>query len=295
MIASPYLEGRDRYERAMEGWVDNTSADAFTHTVRITDDDFGVEVRAVCTPPPGYEVREAAARVLGGAADPAIARGFPSLSGARMVGGFTKRLVEVTGPRIGAGLFVDAGIEIARLARQVTQLPAAAVAELRPGDARRCWELDTKGWADLPDSCFTYTRAGRALLDTREVTTPMAAQFYSPPPGAQKVFHRRKRSRLVRTGTRLDLFHSMHDNCHGFDVHYEVDLDAGTIVGADAVVSRLPYRGLCDEPQRKIAAMIGQPVDGLLRKRIQAHLGGAEGCAQLYDLTADLLKLLTFA
>ena len=41
MIGSPYLEGRDRYERAMDGWVDNTHEDAFTHTVRLTDDDFG--------------------------------------------------------------------------------------------------------------------------------------------------------------------------------------------------------------------------------------------------------------
>ncbi|HAM58362.1 MAG TPA: hypothetical protein DCQ64_24280, partial [Candidatus Rokubacteria bacterium] len=122
------------------------------------------------------------------------------------------------------------------------------------------------------------------------MTTPMVAELYSPPPGAQKIFHRRKLSRLVRTGRRLDLFHSMHDNVHGFDIHYEVDLGAGTIVGADAVVSRLPYRGLCDEPQRNIAAMIGEPADALLRKRAQTLLGGAEGCAQLYDLTADLLK-----
>ncbi len=294
MIASPCLEGRDRYERVMEGWVDSTPGEAFTHTVRITDDDFAVEVRAVCTPPPGYEVREAAARVLGGGADPAIARTFQALRGARMVGGFTKRLTEVTGPRVGAGLFVDAGIEVARLARQVTRLPAAAVAGLRPGDARRCWELDTTGWADLPDSCFTYTGAGRALFDGREVTTPMAAQLYSPPPGAVKIFQRKKLSRLVRTGRRLDLFHSMHDNVHGFDLHYEIDLGAGTIVAADAVVSRLPYRGICDEPQEKIASMIGQPVGALLRKRTQTVLGGAAGCAQLYDLTADLLKLLTF-
>ncbi|MBI2528881.1 MAG: DUF2889 domain-containing protein [Candidatus Rokubacteria bacterium] len=295
MIASPHLEGRDRYERVMEGRVDGTPAEAFTHTVRIADDDFAVEVRAVCTPPPGYEVREAAARVLGGGADPAIARTFQDLAGARMVGGFTKRLTEVTGQRAGAGLFVDAGIEVARLARQVTRLPAAAVADLRPGDARRCWELDTSGWADLPDSCFTYTQAGRALFETREVSTPMAAQLYSPPPGAVKIFQRRKLSRLVRTGRRLDLFHSMHDNVHGFDLHYEVDLGAGAIVAADAVVSRLPYRGICDEPQRKIASMVGQPVDALLRKRIQTLLGGAGGCAQLYDLTADLLKLLTVA
>jgi len=38
---------------------------------------------------------------------------------------------------------------------------------------------------------------------------------------------------------------------------------------------------------------LGQPVDGELRKRVQTQLGGESGCAQLYDLTADLLKLLS--
>ena len=39
MIGSPFLAGRDRYERVMDGWVDNTHDAAFTHTVRITDPD----------------------------------------------------------------------------------------------------------------------------------------------------------------------------------------------------------------------------------------------------------------
>jgi len=39
--------------------------------------------------------------------------------------------------------------------------------------------------------------------------------------------------------------------------------------------------------------MIGQTLDTGLRKRIQTLLGGTAGCAQLYDLTADLLKLLS--
>ena len=43
-----------------------------------------------------------------------------------------------------------------------------------------------------------------------------------------------------------------------------------------------------------IASLVGQGADGALRKRIQTQLGGESGCAQLYDLTADLLKLLTF-
>ena len=293
MITSPFLDGRDRYERSTEGWVDNTHADAFTHTVRLDDGDAAVELSAVCTPSPGYEIRSATGRILGGAADPTLLDALGGLAGTRMIAGFTRRLAEATGTRAGAGLFVDAGIEIARLARQATKLPVAAIAGLGPGDAARCWELDTAGWADLPNSCFTYSAAGRALLGARPVTVPMVPELYCPPPGATKVFHRRKRARLVRTGTRLDCFHAMHDNVHGFDVHYEIDLGAERIVAVHSITSRLPYRGICDEPQRRIEALVGERVDAQLRRRIQGALGGEGGCAQIYDLTADLLKLLT--
>jgi len=85
----------------------------------------------------------------------------------------------------------------------------------------------------------------------------------------------------------------MHDNVHGFDLHYEVDLDRGTIVAVDSVTSRLPYAGICSEPQGRIEALRGRPVDAALRKGIQTMLGGTAGCAQLFDLTSDLLKLLT--
>jgi len=293
VITSSFLDGRDRYERVMEGWVDNTHADAFTHTARITDDDCSVEVSAVCTPSPGYEVRQARARVLSGAGAPEVTRAFSRLAGTRMVAGFTKRLAEVCGPCAGSGLFVDAGIEVARLARQVARLPAAVTVGLGPDDALRCWELDTTGWADLPNSCFTYSAAGRALLDTRRVSVPMGPEMYSPPPGAMKVFARKKLSRLVRSGTRLHLFHCMHDNVHGFDIHYEVDLGSSRIVAAHSVTSRLPYRGICTEPQGKITALVGETADPLLRKRLQTLIGGETGCAQLYDLTTDLLKLVT--
>jgi len=294
VITSPYLGGRDRYERAIEGWVDNTHEDAFTHTVRLVDDDVSLEVSAVCTLSPAYEVREAHARILAGA-DPALAEAFGGLAGARMVGGFTRRLAELGGERAGAALLVDAGVEIARLARQVAKLPRDTVAAFRHGDARQCWQLDTRAWADLPNSCFTYSQAGRALLESRPVSVPMLPELYSPPPGASRIFVRYKRARLVLTEPRLHLFHSMHDNIHGFDVHYELDLATQTIVAADSVTSRLPYRGICDEPQRAITTLIGQPADVLLRKRAQALIGGETGCAQLYDLTADVLKLLAIS
>jgi len=292
VIGSPLLDGRDRYERVMDGWVDNTHDTAFTHTVRLTDPDRSVEVTAVCTPSPDYEVREASVRVLSGAVDPGIAADFPGLAGARMVGGFTKRLAELCGPRQGRELLVQAGIEMARLSRQVTKMPASTVASLQPGDSQACWALDMAGWVDLPDSCFTYSSAGRALFGTRPVSSPMVPALYSPPPGARGVFTRRKVARLVLTGRRLHLFHSMHDNVHGFDVHFEIDLDRGTIVAADSITSRLPYAGICTEPQSRIEALRGQAVDAALRKRTQGLLGGIGGCAQLYDLTSDLLKLL---
>ena len=293
MIGSPFLAGRDRYERVMDGWVDNTHDEAFTHTVQLTDPDAGVEVCLVCTPSPDYAVRSARARALSGSVDGGIEADFAGLAGARMVGGFTKALSDLCGARSGAGLFVDAGIEVARLARQVAKLPPAAVAGLDPADALACWRLDTTGWVDLPDSCFTYSPAGRALFDTRPVSTPMAATLYSPPPGARRIFTRKKLARLVLTGRRLHLFNSMHDNVHGFDVHYEVDLDRGVVIAADSVTSRLPYASICSEPQARIRSLLEQPVDSLLRKRIQTLIGGSAGCAQLYDLTADLLKLMT--
>ena len=210
-----------------------------------------------------------------------------------MVGGFTRRLTELAGTGSGAAFFVDAGIEIARLARQVTKLAPEAAARALTGGARACWELDNVGWVDLPNSCFTYSAKGRALLDEREVTTPMVAELYSPPPAAQRLFVRRKVMRLVHTAARLHLFHAMHDNVHGFDVHYEIDLPSDTIVAADSITSRLPYQGICSEPQARIHALVGERVDAGLRKRIQSLVGGEQGCAQLYDLTADLLKLLS--
>src|SRR4029077_20706138 len=121
---------------------------------------------------------------------------------------------------------------------------------------------------------------------------PMMPDLYSPPPGATRVFVRRKLSRLALTGRRLHLFHSMEDNVHGFDLHYELDLDAGVVAAAESLTSRLPYGGICSEPQRKISEMANQPLDGALRKRTQSLLGGTTGCAQLYDLTADLLRLI---
>ena len=292
MLAPALLTGRDRYERSLRASIDNLHDDALTHTVRITDDDRALEVTVLARPAPSYAIREARLTPLAGRIAPAVVTGFAGLAGVEMVGGLTRRTAEAVGDGDGAALAVDAMIEVARLARQVGKMPRAE-GEQAAASALACWVLDTRGWPDLPDSCFTYSAAGRALFDTRTVAAAGVPDLYSPRPGQRAVFERSKRARLERVDGRLRLFHAMHDNVHGFELTLEIDLASARVVRAEHVTPRLPYMGVCSEPQRRFAALVGETADTGLRKRIQATLGGAAGCAQLYDLTSDLLKLLT--
>jgi len=291
MEAPGLLAGRDRYARSTHGWVDNLHDDALTHTVRVTDDDRALEVTVVALPSPTYAIREARLTPLGGRIAPSVVSGFTALAGTEMVGGLTRRTAEALGDADGAALAVDAVIEVARLARQVAKMPRVE-AERAASGALACWILDTQGWPELPDSCFTYSAAGRALFETRTVAAAGVPDLYGPRPGQRTVFERRKLARLERADGRLHLFHSMHDNVHGFELTLEIDLTSATVVSAEHVTPRLPYMGVCSEPQRRFATLVGETADAGLRKRVQSTLGGAAGCAQLYDLTADLLKLL---
>jgi hypothetical protein len=292
MLEPAVLRGRDRYERVTHGWTDNTHEDAFTHTVRIADGARAVEVEIVATPSPDYAIHAARCRAREGDIDAAVADGLGALAGTTMTAGLTRRAAEAAGTGRGAELIVDAVVEAARLTRQVAKLAPERAARAAGGDPWECWQLDTTGWIDLPDSCFTYSDAGRRLFGTRSIATASVPELYSPRPGQLKVFERRKVMRAERRSGRIALFHSMHDNVHGFEVTYEIDAATGRIVRADHVTPRLPYMGLCSEPQRRIGALLGEIADAGLRKRVQAHLGGPAGCAQLYDLTADVLKLL---
>jgi hypothetical protein len=286
------LRDRERYERVMDGVTDNTHDDAFTHTVRLTEPDRAVELSVLALPSPAYTVREACARALAGDVDPTVVAAVSKLAGVRMIAGLTRTVAVVVGEGAGAALIVDAAVEAARLARQVAKFPRERAERAAGGDPWECWQLDTAGWIDLPDSCFTYSDAGRALFGTRTITTRMQPDLYSPRPGQTRVFVRRKVVRLERLDGRLSLFHSMHDNVHGFELTYELDIATGRILRADSVTSRLPYAGICSEPQGKIKTLIGETVDAGLRRRLSAHVGGESGCAQLFDLTADLLKFL---
>src|SRR2546425_2425916 len=187
----PLLRGRARYERVMEGWVDNTHVDAFTHTVSLSDDDRAVEVAVVALPSPTYEIRHARCRALAGGVAPTVVEGVSRLTGTPMVGGLTRRVAVATGAGEGAALVLDAVIEIARLARQVAKFPRARAARAAGGDAREGRQLDTTGGVDLPNSCFTYSDPGRALLQTRAVAAALQPGLHRPPPRQRRGFRAR--------------------------------------------------------------------------------------------------------
>jgi hypothetical protein len=291
VTASALLWGRARYERVMEGWVDD-APHALAITVSLADPERGLAVSVLALPSPSYEIREARGRTLAGDVEPSVLDGIRGLAGTPMVAGLTRRVRERIGGGPAAALALDAVIEVARLARQVIKLPREQAERAAADGPRGFWELDQAGWADLPDSCFTYSAAARPLFASRAVTTTSVADVYSPRPGQRRVFERRKVARLEPVEDRLLLFHSMHDNAHGFELTYEAELASGRILRAESRTPRLPYMGICSEPQARIAALVGETLDAGLPRRIQSLLGGVAGCAQLYDLTSDLLKLL---
>src|SRR4029077_16205112 len=91
------LEGRTRYERVMHGWVDNLHEDALTHTVRLSDDDRGLQVAVVALPSPTYVIHEARLTPLTGDVAPSVAAGFARLAGAALVGGLTRQVAALVG------------------------------------------------------------------------------------------------------------------------------------------------------------------------------------------------------
>jgi hypothetical protein len=297
-LASPYLadpaDGA-RYQRTVHGWVDAPREDIFATTVRIVDPRVGIELTAETTPSPEYAIRAARGRVLVGAEDRIgsdLAEAMAGLTGLAMTAGFGRAVREVAGSRPGAAYFVDAAIEVARLARQVTRLPETLVARHRAEGARGAWRLDRQGWVDIPGSCFTYRAESEQLFAEREVTSPVPWVLYAPPAGAVRVFNRTKVGQLEVRPDAWHLGQSMFDEVHSFQLWWLVDPVAATVLDAGLSTPRLPYQGLCSEPQARVRTVVGQRLDAGFRRRLGELVGGSSGCAQLYDLSTDLLKLL---
>lgn len=292
-IQSRFLDGSRSYERVVTGWVDAPrEGRLLQHSARLRDERVDLEVSLVAEPSPSYAVSRATATARSeatGAECGALLEKFGGIQGHRIVGGFRRQVAALLGEHPAAHYVVDAAIEAARLSRQVTRI-ALPPSPLGPADFHR---LDMEVWPELLDLCFTYRADTRALFAERSVETPATTDMYAAPPGRKLVFHRYKRSHVARTGDSLSLYQSMFDQVHGFELWYTVDERSREVVEARLLTPRLPYMGICDEPQRRVREMVGVRLGPDWADVVRARLGGRPGCFQLTDLTSDLFRLLT--
>jgi hypothetical protein len=274
--------------------VDRGAGSLLELHARLADGEVDLEVGLVAEPSPSYQLSRAwaQARSEGTREAPgALLEAFEAVGGLRIVAGFRRQVASLLGDHPLADRLVDAAIEAARLSRQVTHTDVPP-ARLGPAEFHR---LDLEAWPELVDLCFTYRPESAALFAERSVRTPAVAAMYAGPPGQKLVFHRYKRARIERAGDTIALYQSMFDQVHGFELWYDVDARSRVVTGARVLTPRLPYMGICDEPQRRVRDMVGVTLDAEWPAAVRSRLGGRLGCFQLTDLTTDLFRLLDHA
>ncbi len=291
-IECRFLASSDAYERTVTAWVDRAEGAFLELRARLSDGQVDLEVGLVAEPSPSYRLsrawatpRSEATRQLCGS----LLEAYEGVGALRVVAGFRREVAGLLGGHPAADYLLDATLEAARLSRQVTQTDLPLGPPLGPAEFHR---LDLEAWPELVDLCFTYRRESAALFTERSVRTPAITAMYASPPGQKLVFHRYKRSRLERAGGTLSLYQSMFDQVHGFELWYDVDGPSQTVADARLITPRLPYMGICEEPQRRVREMVGVTLDAAWPAVVRARLGGRQGCFQLTDLTSDIFRLL---
>ena len=240
---------------------------------------------------PGYEVREAAASFAAGAARRAAVGGFeppwPAPGWSAASPGAWPRW---PAPRRGAAR-VDAGVEIARW-------PAggedAGVRGGRPRTgARPAAGSSTPRRGVTSRLVLHLSQAGRALLGTRRSPRPWRRELYSPPAGATGVFRRRKLARLVVTaGSSTSSPHArqrprLRRPLRGGPRHRIASWPRTRSPRG------FPISVICTEPQGRDqgADRRAAPTRCASASRPRS---AARAVRQLYDLTSDLLKLISY-
>jgi hypothetical protein len=292
-IGCRFLDPAGPYERTVTGWVDSVEDALLRFSVCFGDGRVDLEVTLVAEPSPSYLVSSGTARTGGQTTGPEwgpLLDAFARVQGLRIVPGFRRQVAGLLGEHPLAEYLLDAAIEAARLSRQVTRLDLPGSTRPSPAEFHR---LDLQAWPELVDLCFTYSRDSEALFAERPVRTPAMVEMYASPPGQKLVFHRYKRTHVARAGNTFSLYQSMFDHVHGFELWYELDAESHDVVSARALTPRLPYMGICEEPQQRIRDMVGVRVGPDWPGVVRARLGGRRGCFQLTDLSTDLFRLLT--
>jgi hypothetical protein len=251
---------------------------------------------------PEYEIIEASARQIEGEFDPRLCERYAGVKGVRIGRGFSKRVISELGDLPGAQEHLLTAIEMARVGQQVyhytaefeAQFPSAGSA---PEAARVAWMKD-RAYMGLANTCYAYRDESEGLFTSREVRCGFDAELTRPKPGDKRVFWRNKRVAIeLKAGENGETIYAcesaMEDAVHDIRIGFDLSSD-GVISNARSRGARLPYHGICEDPHLRTPALEGLKVTSAFAAQFAEHVGGAQGCAHLFDLSVDVLRLFKF-
>jgi Protein of unknown function (DUF2889) len=251
---------------------------------------------------PEYEIIEAAARQIEGEFDPRLCERYADVKGARIGRGFSKRVISELGDLPGAQEHLLTAIEMARVGQQVYHYTAEFEAQFPSGGsapevARVAW-LKDRAYMGLANTCYAYRDESEGLFTSREVRCGFDAELTRPKPGDKRVFWRNKRVAIeLKAGENGETIYAcesaMEDAVHDIRIGFDLSSD-GVISNARSRGARLPYHGICEDPHLRTPALEGLKVTSAFVAQFAEHVGGAQGCAHLFDLSVDCLRLFTF-
>lgn len=252
---------------------------------------------------PAYDIIEVSAQQHAGAAEkfaPELCARYANINGVKVGRGFTMHILQALGDLPGTQEHLWLAIEMARAGQQVYQFPAEFEAQFvaqpktNAGDAHLAWLKDRAYMSDLKNSCHTYRDESDALFAERPIRCGFDNSFTRPQPGDKRVFWRNKRVMVMKNAEGSFVCESaMQDTIHDILISFTLNED-GVISNAYSRGLRLPYYGLCEDPQQRTARLNGLRVTASYVKDFAAHVGGASGCTHLFDLAIDCLRLFRF-
>ncbi len=252
---------------------------------------------------PMYEILEASAQQQTGAGDifhPELCERYEKIKGVKIGRGFTRHILQALGDVPGTQEHLFCAIEMARAGQQVYQFPAefessfTAQPMTSASNAHAVWLKDRAYMSDLKNSCHSYNDESEKLFSEREIHCSFDSSITRPQPGAKRVFWRNKRVQISKNSDHSWTCESaMEDVVHDILIRFTMDSE-GVISNAYSRGLRLPYVGLCEDPQARTATLNGLRVTNDYVKEFATQVGGASGCTHLFDLSMDCLRLFRF-
>jgi Protein of unknown function (DUF2889) len=111
------------------------------------------------------------------------------------------------------------------------------------------------------------------------------AELTRPKPGARRAFWRNERLAIeLKAGRKGETIYAcesaMEDSIHDIRIGFDLSSD-GMLSNAQSSGARLPYHGICEDPQLRTQELNGLKVTGAFVGQFAEYVGGAQGCAHL--------------